>query len=725
MEDYVKSGFGAESTDETISVAQNKPVWHLAPLPFTQVRQYDLNFTTRRHVQSLHSYCLASISRNFDLFTPHSFVGLSPVLLKRIFSRIRVDRGYEDEQLGSRAFNPDEATVWGYSALSDPEETNSTFDLAISMWSILAHLAPNPISKHPEHPFVELPKLYATLQPSSPISFLTTLSLDGMDEVVNDQNVLALRWCTHLTALWMKGARVSDASIRLLASALELPGDEDPKEGRGMWRLRAWSLNGCKGVSDRSMKSLARWPGLVMLDVRETSCTTTGIEIFNRFSNSLFSNYNAEFQPCTDGLLPLFARNLPPSTILDNLCMSLIKSPTSAESSQPRSTRNHISLHLSSTTRPIPVQYLPEPPFQPAAVDYKKKFETDSSRSVYRGNGVGQIYGTSVSKVEDEVRSFRGNLKIALRLQSQEEAFEKMTPAEKRKKTMAEKKEREEWKRLDKEWYKSERKEKAKIFKDTGANDRSKRFVKGKGKSAAVAALEQSSDEGEEEEGDCERKLMMVRMVNNDWDRLKWTLGGGGGISAPTSSSGSTFSWSRSQKAARVSSNLLDEIISTTKRPAVATSPTPTTSMFRPTSTPKSVQSISRSSLLGSSPVQPSSTPKSSNPFRQASQSSTGRVRPLFPSSQSSHSVHRTGILPQASQSSISATQVFSQSQGSAGGPQSHRGQDNVNTNNDAEDGLSFSSTSRKRTFGGGGTVTGAEGKRRGMKMFSLGSGKT
>ena len=95
---------------------------------------------------------------------------------------------------------------------------------------------------------------------------LTTLTLDGVDNVVTDSTVLALKWCTHLTALWMKGCQVSDAGVRLLASSLHLPGNaRSVDEGRGMWRLRAWSLRGCMGLTDRSMRSFARWPGIVLL----------------------------------------------------------------------------------------------------------------------------------------------------------------------------------------------------------------------------------------------------------------------------------------------------------------------------------------------------------------------------------------------------------------------------------------------------------------------------
>ena len=83
--------------------------------------------------------------------------------------------------------------------------------------------------------------------------------MDASEGVINDRNIQSLKWCTHLTALWMLGTSVTDYGITLLASALELPG------GKGMCRLRAWSVARSKGVTDKSMKAFAKFPGLVML----------------------------------------------------------------------------------------------------------------------------------------------------------------------------------------------------------------------------------------------------------------------------------------------------------------------------------------------------------------------------------------------------------------------------------------------------------------------------
>jgi hypothetical protein len=63
----------------------------------------------------------------------------------------------------------------------------------------------------------------------------------------------------------MRGLAITDYGITLLASALELPGL------KGMCRLRAWSLLRCKGITDKSMKIFAKFPGLIMLGMSPSS----------------------------------------------------------------------------------------------------------------------------------------------------------------------------------------------------------------------------------------------------------------------------------------------------------------------------------------------------------------------------------------------------------------------------------------------------------------------
>jgi hypothetical protein len=118
----------------------------------------------------------------------------------------------------------------------------------------------------PGHPVTLLPTIaldigkdLGGLSGITTFRFLTTISLDVSDGQIDDRSIQSLRWCTHLTGLWMQGCSVSDYGITLLASALELPGL------KGMCRLRAWSLIRCKGITDKSMKAFAKFPGLIML----------------------------------------------------------------------------------------------------------------------------------------------------------------------------------------------------------------------------------------------------------------------------------------------------------------------------------------------------------------------------------------------------------------------------------------------------------------------------
>ena len=246
-----------------------KPVWHLIPLPLDHVRP-SLTVSAEEHgpVSSLHSHCLDVISRNFHNISTSTLHGMSPIMVRRILNRVRADRGYEAIRESKKNYRPDEATIWAFSALFDPEGTERSHVLALPIPTIISHLSPNLLSPEPEHPLISLPKLYQTISPSSSFHLLTTLTLDATGDSVSDTNILNLRWCSHLTALWMKGCRITDAGIRLLASALQLPGDITKEDAKGMWRLRAWFLRGCTGVSDRSMKAFARWPGLTVLGRR-------------------------------------------------------------------------------------------------------------------------------------------------------------------------------------------------------------------------------------------------------------------------------------------------------------------------------------------------------------------------------------------------------------------------------------------------------------------------
>jgi hypothetical protein len=150
--------------------------------------------------------------------------------------------------------HPDETTIWAIQALYLPDEADDHI-LGLPCVHLLQRLQGHPITLLPTLNTRDPTGLVAP----SKFSFLTTISLNVSDGPIDDQNIQGLRWCTHLTALWMQGCGVSDYGITLLASALELPGS------KGMCRLRAWSLLRCKGITDKSMKAFAKFPGLIML----------------------------------------------------------------------------------------------------------------------------------------------------------------------------------------------------------------------------------------------------------------------------------------------------------------------------------------------------------------------------------------------------------------------------------------------------------------------------
>ncbi len=228
-----------------------KPIWYLKPLQLSQVQPISL---TQRPLKgpspSLLSYCLTVISQNFHLVTPESFQSLPSHLARRVSVRLEADRGY-----GGETVYPDEATLWAYGAFTNPEETEKDCTVDLPSVVTVTTLSPNPLTNY-EHPLVLIPRLFS----SPSLSLLTTLTIGGVDDALSDANILSLRWCIQLTCLWTKGCRqLTDSGIRLLASSLEL------EEKRGPCRLRGWWLHGCGKVSDRSMRSFARWPGLVVL----------------------------------------------------------------------------------------------------------------------------------------------------------------------------------------------------------------------------------------------------------------------------------------------------------------------------------------------------------------------------------------------------------------------------------------------------------------------------
>ncbi|ORY33070.1 hypothetical protein BCR39DRAFT_586635 [Naematelia encephala] len=523
---HLLTGVGGAATDASFSALGSRPVWHLKPLPLSQINPSITSRPSRGPVKSLHSLSLGIISRNFHLYSPEDLKEIPLPILQRLLSRIRAERLYEDTP--SRAgVRPDEATIWAYSTCLDPEEdsdgTARHHTLALSVPVLLLHLVPGVYSNNDEHPLLAIPKLYATLNPQSSMTMLTTITLSD-DVSVTDTSIQSIKYATHLTCLWINRCKITDPGIRLLASCLTLSEDEGAR--MGPWRLRVLGVNGCKGVTDRSMQVFARWPGLSLIDVRDTSVTTAGAGIFNRQQRLLFSCRNTDLQPCPTTLRPLFATS-DPASIVNKLSFTLLK-----PSSGPH--LPHRALHIIPSHRPIPPEHLPTPPSTSTSTS-TSTYTSRNSATAYKGE-YGQLYGTGVALVRDEVKEHRKKVANAIRVQhmvAEDEARAAMGLQPKNFKP-----ENWTWKRWDAYWddrdpvtnkkqsaasaekerkmIEKERKKKLKGFKDDSdvVTGRSKAFVKGTGKKAGMDI---------DVEADGEPELMLVRMVSDGWERFTWT----------------------------------------------------------------------------------------------------------------------------------------------------------------------------------------------------------
>jgi hypothetical protein len=189
---------------------------------------------------------------------------LEPQYARKVLKRVLDDRGVQFGTARSQG-RPDDATVWLYGALADPEGWilhAPAHTIALPPSDTRTHLPP---SRHRPgldgvHPLAAAPPLFGRVV-GDKFALITTLQLDS---AVDNASVMALRYAPHLTVLWTRRCHgLSDDGVRMLAASLVPPlGSAD---AQGLWRLRAWYLAGCKQVGDGSMKSFARWPGLVLL----------------------------------------------------------------------------------------------------------------------------------------------------------------------------------------------------------------------------------------------------------------------------------------------------------------------------------------------------------------------------------------------------------------------------------------------------------------------------
>ncbi|CED83752.1 hypothetical protein [Phaffia rhodozyma] len=163
-------------------------------------------------------------------------------------------------------------------------------------------------------------------------------SLCLSDTMFGDSHALALKELKFLTVLEIERTNITDLGIHQLASALyQPPGTE---ERRGLYRLAAWSLNGCKGVTDRSTKRLVEWDRLNYLDLRQTACVfPTYLRILNRH----LSLYSSSPSPDRWKMSPALGSSSAHPSLLQTILHS---TPTRLGPSPHES--SYVSLHIQS-----------------------------------------------------------------------------------------------------------------------------------------------------------------------------------------------------------------------------------------------------------------------------------------------------------------------------------------------------------------------------------------
>ncbi|GMK55628.1 hypothetical protein CspeluHIS016_0206840 [Cutaneotrichosporon spelunceum] len=341
LRETLASGLGGEATDRVVQSISSRPLWLLKPLPIPA-------HSVQPRATSLAGMCLNIISVNFDAFRPGD-LRLPPLLFRKLMATVYQDRHYSGD---TSSTHPDQATMWAFMAIHDPDgaaQWAPSHTIALPPANTVHNLGTSRTRlEDRNHPLVEIPRIFKELHPDK-FALLTTLTLDN---TVDDAGLQALRWADHLTVLWIRKGMISDDGIRMLAASLELPNWED---GRGCWRLRALYLPGCRLVGDRSMKALARWPGLSVLDVRDTSCTEAALGVVNRFTEDYFEGQPL-FQRCTDGLKDLF--QVDQEEVLDNLVATLLKPDLpkvdEKEEGEEESSRHQLSLHVVPGPTPAP-----------------------------------------------------------------------------------------------------------------------------------------------------------------------------------------------------------------------------------------------------------------------------------------------------------------------------------------------------------------------------------
>ncbi len=486
------------------SSGPGRPLWLLKPLPIPA-------HSVQPRADTLAGMCLNIISANFDAFRPGD-LRLPPPIFQRLMAIVNQDRHYSEKTTSKE--RPDEATLWSFVAVHDPEgaaKWSPTHTLALPAANTVRNLATSTTrTEDADHPLVELPRIFKSLNPDG-YSLLTTLTLDHS---VDDAGLQNLRWADHLTVLWIRDGVISDDGLRMLSASLELP--DDFEDGRGCWRLRALYLPGCRRVGDRSMRALARWPGLSVVDVRDTSCTEAALQVVNRTNAEVFEG-QPSFPRCTDGLKGLFQRTYDPEEVLRKLTATLLKPdlPSPEEVKEDRrqredevvedeEERRHLSLHVIPGPTPAP-EYLHDA-LRPA---WSSEL-TASHRGHFVAGGTGAVWGRNAALVNDHSdERKRHAVQWALNFESHEETVQRAHAA---------------GKRAPKSWWEKEAEEAKKMRKEFWNGVKNAHGHKAMTETNHVAGRVYYPKKREAEVVDTEVRgmpdLMMVRLVHPEW----WTL---------------------------------------------------------------------------------------------------------------------------------------------------------------------------------------------------------
>lgn len=185
--------------------------------------------------------CLRKIDANLENYTAKDFRSqINPVQAKWVIKWV------------TRARNNTLSTpVWWIAAnicgKESAKEADSAHFVSLLPEEILHH-----VSTHLALKEMQIPR-------SADFSVITTLSLPSLTRKHNSR-ISELRHLPYLAFLILSDSEITDDSLRNLRMGLQLQGSAD--DWKGIWRLRGIWLDGSRGISDKSIKNLWRFPML-------------------------------------------------------------------------------------------------------------------------------------------------------------------------------------------------------------------------------------------------------------------------------------------------------------------------------------------------------------------------------------------------------------------------------------------------------------------------------